>query len=1030
MSWPKHSASPEPVGRSKVPWSANRPTWRALLAAPPAPIVGWFSSLPRRQQVHTLLLALITIGAVVHQVVQWFWFIEDAAISFAYAKHLASGEGLVPFVGGERVEGYSNPAWVLVLAGMYAVGLELFEAVRWLQVGFTAVTVSVTYLATREIMGRESHVPVLAAAFLAANSQFAIWGSAGLENGLMNLLIATALWRMWVELRKGGWPWSAALWLLVALCRPEGILYAAIAGFLSMVFHAVAGNGVMPTLKWLVTFFVPWTGYQVVRYQYFAWPFPNTYYAKGKDPELIRWTTRSWKWSRRFAEELGQAYFLPVYLLGLIGHRRWRLMAAATAFLVIAGTLELTDEQRLLLPVVLGFTYVAFWTGLKSTEDLPPRWLVVGGFATAVALVVAAELLRRQGMAPNIIEIPVGYEMAPQYVLTAAALMLPLVAAGSQGWQARVTCWLLCMGAAFFAIWVQGDWMKGFRWYSVASVPGSILLAMGADSVALLAQEIFQKPRHDTQRWTWVGGVAAVAILGVFVPFHVRSTQAAVNDPDARPDGILKRVHFVQAVRSRLHHEGHLVDLDIDQGAHLYWSDFEMHDIAGLVDLPLGHHKFERAFVREYLFQEVKPHFAHVHGGWASNSRIPTHPEWRRDYIEIPGYAAGRSAWHIGNHVRRDMLLTKAWSHGDSQRVAFEGELVFEGFSVPSEPGADRRMYLEVGVSLGTVRKAERGQVRMIASLHQQGEVAFSFDVPLGYDWVPPKEWKTTEVFHGRFSPQLPADMVPGTYDLSVFFVEHDGTVLGVANPDRLPEGLRVADGDAVTPAMAVGELQFPGAVRVLSIEERGAAAVEDREAALQHARSLRCEDAEHSWWLARMHRPKDRTWLTTHAAGLDRALSACWALWSDRAESREARVDALVRARELDHWTPEYRSRASALADVLHAEGVDAREAEDWESAYRLFSDAVDVDRTRSWSRRYAEEMRAKRLGFDPETMAQKEVERERMRAESEERRAKAKADREERAKAKQASDAAQTPEPAQPEGTDADDANAGDVP
>src|SRR5512143_1281620 len=48
---------------------------------------------------------------------------DDAFISFRYARHLAMGQGLVFNPGGERVEGYSNFLWVLILAALNRVGV-------------------------------------------------------------------------------------------------------------------------------------------------------------------------------------------------------------------------------------------------------------------------------------------------------------------------------------------------------------------------------------------------------------------------------------------------------------------------------------------------------------------------------------------------------------------------------------------------------------------------------------------------------------------------------------------------------------------------------------------------------------------------------------------------------------------------------------------------------------------------------------------------------------------------------------------
>src|SRR2546426_4499399 len=48
---------------------------------------------------------------------------DDSFISFRYARNLSHGFGLVFNPGAERVEGYSNFSWVLVLAGLDRLGV-------------------------------------------------------------------------------------------------------------------------------------------------------------------------------------------------------------------------------------------------------------------------------------------------------------------------------------------------------------------------------------------------------------------------------------------------------------------------------------------------------------------------------------------------------------------------------------------------------------------------------------------------------------------------------------------------------------------------------------------------------------------------------------------------------------------------------------------------------------------------------------------------------------------------------------------
>src|SRR5437773_1541112 len=70
---------------------------------------------------HGLLpLALVLLTAA-HATAFWHLTIDDAFISFRYARNLVQGYGLV-FNPGEYVEGYTNFLWTLLMAGVVALG--------------------------------------------------------------------------------------------------------------------------------------------------------------------------------------------------------------------------------------------------------------------------------------------------------------------------------------------------------------------------------------------------------------------------------------------------------------------------------------------------------------------------------------------------------------------------------------------------------------------------------------------------------------------------------------------------------------------------------------------------------------------------------------------------------------------------------------------------------------------------------------------------------------------------------------------
>ena len=360
------------------------------------------------------VIALCAVGAA-H--VAWFggWVVEDAAISFTYARNLAAGDGLVPFVGGERVEGYSNPTWVALLAVGELVGIDAYWAAKLAAMLCTTLGVVVVWRlareATREAGWTSPTAPLAAAAAFAFNTQVGIFGAAGLENPLFSLLLGAGILltaRDPVGLR------SAPIWALLAVTRPEGPVYAAIGAGMA-IGAAVRARRAVPVLRWLGVFLAPLLVYHAIRYAYFAWPFPMTYYAKVENgPAVVwAWDGPGWVYVRQFATDTGQGWFLPLYLFGALGVLGWR------------GK--------------LGFAAIAL----------------------GAALILA----------------PVG-PIRPLGLLVVGVLPL-LSAFGAGGNAVRVQCWAAGLVSVTFAVASAGDWMHGYRWMAMAAVPCAVLLAAG-----------------------------------------------------------------------------------------------------------------------------------------------------------------------------------------------------------------------------------------------------------------------------------------------------------------------------------------------------------------------------------------------------------------------------------------------------------------------------------------------------------------------------------------------------------------------
>ena len=214
------------------------------------------------------------------------WLIDDAGISFAYARNLASGAGLVAQPGLPPVEGYSNFLWVLMLAPLFRV--HLFVA-PWTPKLLGAALFLAALAQVRRGLIREmgpsdgARAGLLATLLIATAAPLVIWSGSGLENGLL-LLLAALLWSR-ASAAEARWPlWCGALAALLAMTRPDGLVYAAAApGLLALDLAAgrirprEALGGAARSLLGFVFLFGP---FLFVRLRLFGRPLPQTYYAK------------------------------------------------------------------------------------------------------------------------------------------------------------------------------------------------------------------------------------------------------------------------------------------------------------------------------------------------------------------------------------------------------------------------------------------------------------------------------------------------------------------------------------------------------------------------------------------------------------------------------------------------------------------------------------------------------------------------------------------------------------------------------
>lgn len=210
--------------------------------------------------------------------------IDDAYITFAYAKNLAHGRG--PIYGYDlKVEGYSNFLW-MVLTGLGEwVGVSALTTARALGHAAFAFILAATYGGARKLAGR---VPaIMMTLVLAASTDFHRLIQTGLETVLYSAFIAGGAVHYVLEdkLRRR---WSGLWFAGAALTRIDGFVpLGLILGLeLLRVLLAEKKADVRALLFWAGVAVAPVAVFWLWRYAYYGLLFPLPYYAKASQGML------------------------------------------------------------------------------------------------------------------------------------------------------------------------------------------------------------------------------------------------------------------------------------------------------------------------------------------------------------------------------------------------------------------------------------------------------------------------------------------------------------------------------------------------------------------------------------------------------------------------------------------------------------------------------------------------------------------------------------------------------------------------
>lgn len=261
---------------------------------------------------------------------------DDAYITFRYSWNLAT-HGQPVFNLGERVEGYTNFLWMVLLAAGLKLGVAPELLARVLATLAAAGVLALLVVLSRVYRGgRATPWDALGALWLASAAHFAAWCGGGLEAQLFGALVLGGIVLYALELATAGSarPWRSAagglLFALATLTRPEGALFWGLTQLHRVVCKLRDERRLRPSaaeLVGLLTFLVPCAIFFGWRWHYYGYPLPNTFYVKAQGQALVMLRQWGWPYLRDFLVETKLWGLAPLGLLAL-GLARLRARAS------------------------------------------------------------------------------------------------------------------------------------------------------------------------------------------------------------------------------------------------------------------------------------------------------------------------------------------------------------------------------------------------------------------------------------------------------------------------------------------------------------------------------------------------------------------------------------------------------------------------------------------------------------------------------------------------------------------------------
>jgi hypothetical protein len=300
------------------------------------------------------------------QLLFWNFTIDDAFISFRYAKNLFFNQEVVFNIGEAPVEGYSNFLWVLWVALSFVFNLEIVIFSKLSGMIFCHLSVLVLYkLAFRINKSQKLSCVVVLLYVLTPN--IALWSVGGLETSLFSFLLLVSAYFFFLDIsvRKNRLiKLSPFSFTFLSLTRHEGaVLFGVVLIFFAYILiksnEMHLKRRIILILCFGGTYILAYAPYFLWRIAYYSNVLPHTFVAKQTGFDLLSLLERVIFYLPLIIILLPTLFLIVFYY---INHNNYRIKSKNQQFIIL-----------IILTISIILLFLASWMpGFRFTVPLIP----------------------------------------------------------------------------------------------------------------------------------------------------------------------------------------------------------------------------------------------------------------------------------------------------------------------------------------------------------------------------------------------------------------------------------------------------------------------------------------------------------------------------------------------------------------------------------------------------------------------------------------------------------------------------------